>query len=166
MLTVEQIEQVRQFAGKRHSVKYVIEILRLADDKDPEYPAIYKEVAALINRTVEIAIRVTSTELENLNDRARKTGHKRTADYVRSVAMGATITTPPPVTIIQGNNNTLDIKAAVRALQGIGKNLNQLVLNLNVHRKHHIIDEATTDRYRREIERLLSDLKKVEVAHG
>lgn len=165
-LTNEQIESITRFRGKRFSVRTVISTLRLCDPKDPQYPDIYNAVARLVNRTTEISIRVTDHELTELKSLASRTGHRRMADYIRSAALNATITTPPPVQIIRGNNNTLDIKAAVRALQGIGKNINQLVLNLNVHRKHHVVDDATAAKYRAEIERLLSDLKKLEVPRG
>lgn len=166
MLTEEQVRDVKQFTGNRFQVRQVIQTLRLCDPKDPEYPIVENEVARIINRNREIAIRVTDNELEELKTRAEKTGRSRMADYIRSAALGAEITTPPPVTIVQGGNASLDIKAAVRALQATAKNINQLVLNLNVHNKHHIIDPETADQYRREIERLLDALKQIEVSHG
>lgn len=167
MLTEDQIKDIEKFRGKRIHIKNIIQTLHLvADPKSPEYSVVRDEVARIVNRNVEISIRVADNELKDLKARAEKSKHKRLADYVRSAALGAEIKTPPPVQILPQGNNALDIRAAVRALQAASKNLNQLVLNLNVHNKHHIIDPETADRYRQEIERLLLELKKIEVPHG
>lgn len=166
MLSPEQKENVTRFAGKRHAVRAVIEELRLCDPKSSDYTAIYNEVAAVINRNIEIAIRVTSVEYDQLTDRAKKTRHKRTADFIRSAALGATITTPPPVQIVTGSNNTLELRNIARALQSISNSVNQLSLRINVEGKHHRITQETADRYADQLEQFLSELKRIEVPHN
>jgi hypothetical protein len=165
MLTDDELEKLNLCRGKRIRVGNLVCSLWGLTPRDARYQDACNEVAAIVNRNREIAIRVTDNELEELKVLAAKTNHRRMADYVRAAALGAPITTPPPVTIVQGGNASLDIRSATRALQGIGKNLNQLVLNLNVHQKHHVIDPETETRYRQQIERLLSELEKIEVHH-
>lgn len=165
MLTIDEKRELikKNCKGKRIWVKSLVGSLWGLTPRDPGYRDAYNEVAAIINRNTEISIRVTDVELAELKSRASKTKHRGLADFIRSAALGVEITTPPPVQVVESSNNTLDIRAAVRALQGIGKNLNQLALNLNVFAKHHIITPEDVTKYRAEIERLLDALKKIEI---
>jgi len=91
MLSEEQVTKLKPFRGRRRRVQEVVLLLGFSDRKDPHYREICEEVRQIISRNVEISVRCTLAELENIKARAAEAGFIRTADFVRSMALRADV---------------------------------------------------------------------------
>jgi len=91
MLTEEQIKKLKPFIGKRRRVRYVVDLLAFCNKEEPNYQQVCEEVNRLISRNIEISIRCTLAELENIKARAAEAGFIRTADFIRSMALRADV---------------------------------------------------------------------------
>ncbi len=91
-----------------------------------KFPLIYGKKAKLLNkrkRNIQVKFYVDEKELELINRRVRLANVSNRGAYLRKMAIDGFIV----------NVDTSDLKAAVKEMNAIGKNINQITRNANTY---------------------------------